>query len=265
MNYFVITDIEGVAGIDSFTSTRSTDRAEKAPAMDQLAHEVNACIDGIRSVEPQADITVWDGHGSGGLRENDVTSATYLDTERPYYHLQDYDAVLFVGQHAMAGTVDAPLRHTYSSRTISHYRLNGTFIGEFGCRALIAGRQSVPTIFLSGDDKATHEAQMFVPEIETVSVKRGMGEEAAIHKDPDVACEAIRSGAATAVKRIDQIPPYDNIQPPYELEIRYTEPMAAEEGRWDTDLPNITQLNPRTVQITVEELASDDNEFDLPL
>src|SRR5690606_33013580 len=141
MKFFILTDIEGVAGVDSFSMTRTQDEAAKGPAMTQLAKEVNACIEGIKSVYPDADVDVWDGHGSGGLRPEDLVGGRYLREGRPYFQLEGYAAMLFVGQHAMAGTAFAPLCHTYSSRTVAYYRLNGIFVGEFGARALAAGRQ----------------------------------------------------------------------------------------------------------------------------
>jgi D-amino peptidase len=261
MRFFVLTDIEGVAGIDSFERTRSTDDEQKAPAMDQLGREVNACVAGIREVYPDADVDVWDGHGTGGLREGDVEDATYLGEGRPYFDLDGYDAMLFVGQHAMAGTVDAPLRHTYSSRNIAYYRLNGTFVGEFGCRALVAGRQDVPTIFLSGDDKACHEAEMFVPDIETTQVKRGTGEESAIHMDQDEACDAVREGATRAVERVDEIPPYTGLEPPYELEVRYYDPTSESEGYWDEDATHVERVDERTVRFTGDDVVAPHEEF----
>jgi D-amino peptidase len=247
MRAFVITDIEGVAGVDSFASTRTTDEAEKGEAMDQLAREVNACVEGIRSVAPGAEVDVWDGHGTGGLREADVEGATYLDEGRPYFDL-DHDAVLFVGQHAMAGAFEAPLCHTYSSRSVAYYRLDGTFVGEFGCRALVAGLQGVPTVFLAGDDKAALEAEAFVPGIETSVTKFGRGREAADHRDPGEACDAIREGAARAVARADEVAPLDRFDPPHALEIRYYEPT----DRSDED--GVTQVDPRTVRLEGDSL-----------
>lgn len=224
-NYFIVTDIEGVAGIDSFATTRTSDPDRKAPAMDRLAAEVDACVHGIRDVQPDAEIVVWDGHGTGGLREEDVSDATYVREGRPYFDLEGVEGQLFVGQHAMAGMPFAPLRHTYSSRHVESYRLNGTFMGEFSCRALVAGAQHVSTIFLSGDDKACLEARMFVPEIETAAVKRGTGEEAAVHDDPVVAEAAIREGAARAVERREEIPALTGFEPPYTLDVRRYDPI----------------------------------------
>jgi D-amino peptidase len=257
-SFFVLTDIEGVAGVDSFETTRTDDEAVKAPAMDQLAREVAAAVDGIRAVHPDADVDVWDGHGSGGLRATDVEDATYLDEGRPYFHL-DHDALLFVGQHAMAGTAFAPLRHTYSSRHVAYYKLNGTYVGEFGARALVAGRQGVPTVFLSGDDKACHEAEVFVPEIETVPVKEGTGEESARHLPQAEAAERVREGVVRALERADgdEIPPLTGIEPPYELEMRYYEPI-------DDDRVNDLggeRVDERTVRVSGANVADPESPF----
>jgi D-amino peptidase len=248
MRHFVITDLEGVAGTDSFAVTRGSGSESKAPAMDQLGREVNACIEGIHASDPDADVTVWDGHGSGGLRESDVDGATYLGEGNPYYELEGFDATYFVGQHAMAGTVFAPLNHTYSSTSVAYYRLNDVFVGEFGCRALVAGMQDVPTVLLTGDDQACREADMFVPGIETVAVKRGRGIEAADHMDQGEAVDAVRAGAARAVDRIDEIEPFEGFDAPYELEIRYRDPVADERS----DRPGHEYVDPYTVRIVGE-------------
>lgn len=224
--FFILTDLEGVAGADSFTQTRNAAPEKQHPCMKQLANEVNACAEGIRSVYPDAIIDVLDGHGSGGLFPEDIPSCNYLDTKngkRPYHHLEGYSALLFVGQHAMAGTYNAPLCHTFSSNKIMYYRLNGVFIGEFAAHALQAGVRSVPTIFLSGDDKAALEAKLFVPEIETVLTKYGTGLEQAEHLDPSDVCRHIREGTARAVRRLNHIAPFVGFQPPYEFEARHYE------------------------------------------
>jgi D-amino peptidase len=257
--YFVVTDVEGVAGIDSFARTRTADEERKAPAMDQLAREVAACVRGIRSVRPDARVDVWDGHGGGGLRESDVNDARYRDDGTPYFDIEGYEAVLFVGQHAMAGTVDAPLAHTYSSREVAYYRLNRTFVGEFGARAFVAGRQGVPAIYLSADDKAALEAQLFVPNVTTTAVKFGEGREAARHVASQDACEMIREDVARAVRRADRVAPFDAFDPPYELEIRFVEPLSAESVRRRWDGVDVTRVDSRTVRLESDAVA------DLPL
>lgn len=258
MRLFIVTDLEGVAGVDSFGQTRHEDMTDperdKAPAMDQLAREVNAAIDGIRSVAPDAAIDVLDGHGYGGLREEDLEGGTYL--RRPDFDPfteRDYDALLFVGQHAMAGTAFAPLRHTLSSLHVAYYKVNGTFIGEFGGMAIAAGLADVPTIFLSGDDKAAHEASIFAPEIETAVVKWGEGVEAARHRGPDDACDAVRSGAAGAVDRIGDVEPVTGFESPFTVEVRFREPKDAVPDDWPTEGVEITRVDSRTFQRTSDD------------
>lgn len=220
--------------------------------MRQLGREVNACVEGIRSIDAAAHIDVWDAHGSGGLFPADILNANYIPhTEKPFTAINTYDALLFVGQHAMAGTPFAPLCHTYSSLHIAYYRLNGYFVGEFGARAFVAGSFGVPTIFLAGDDKAVHEAQVLIPEIETVAVKWGKGFEAAVHRTSAEACDLIRSGAAQAVRRMAQIPPLTGLTPPYRLEIRYYEPF----DRAKKEKPGVTILDDRTLVVEAETLA----------
>ncbi|MWG33838.1 M55 family metallopeptidase [Halomarina oriensis] len=258
MRAFVLTDIEGVAGVDSFDRTRTTDEALKGPAMDQLAREVQACVEGIRSVHPNARCTVWDGHGSGGLREEDVAAvegARYVSAGQPYWDLDGYDAVYFVGQHAMAGTAFAPLAHTYSSRHVAYYRLNRFFVGEFGARALVAGQQGVPTVCLAGDDKAAREAENVVPDIETAVVKEGTGLESADHLASDAACERVREVAARATRRVDDVAPFDRIEPPYSLEIRYVDPHDDEDLPDRIDRSLVTRIDARTVRIESGDLA----------
>jgi D-amino peptidase len=186
---------------------------------------VAAAVAGIADADPEAAVDVWDGHGPGGLYPEDVKPpGRYLREGDPHREIDDtYAGLLFVGQHAMAGTYQAPLCHTYSSRTIAYYRLNGVFIGEFGARALLSGAAGVPTIYLAGDDKACLEARVWVPEIVTAETKRGRGLQAADHLSTEASCDLIRRTAAEACRRAREIPPI-TMPGPYELEVRYLEP-----------------------------------------
>ncbi|WP_010274682.1 M55 family metallopeptidase [Paenibacillus senegalensis] len=257
MKIFILTDLEGAAGCESFEQTRKgVNPSRKHEVMEQLTREVNACIEGILEVSPKAEIVTWDGHGSGGLLPDKVRGARCLTREnggRPYYDLEGFSAMLFLGQHAMAGTFQAPLCHTYSSKEIMYYRLNDTFIGEFGCRTLVAGMQGIPVIFISGDDKAIREAQFLIPEIETVITKQGKGIEAAVHIDPEESCRLIRAGAARAVQRIGEFRPFREYSAPYTFEARYYRPFdLAHPKRQD---PQLNFLDDRTYQITTNDLA----------
>lgn len=230
MKIYILTDLEGPAMVSRFKQTRE-EGPQKQVAMKLLTWEVNAAIDGILDIDPRADIVVWDGHGNGGIDVLEFHPDAKLIARGPIappYYLDDtYNALLFVGQHAMAGTPNAPLSHTYSSRSVEHYKLNGVPIGEFGCRALMAGEFDVPTVFIAGDDKAVAEAKQLIPNIYAVETKKGLGQELALHLSPQKSRESIRKTAAEACSNIGQITPLKP-DPPFEQEIRVLEGQSIE-------------------------------------
>src|SRR5437879_10783413 len=67
-----------------------------------------------------------------------------------------FDAALFIGYHARAGTRDAILDHTYADR-IHDVRLNGKPVGELGLNAGLAGVHGVPVALVSGDSAIAAE------------------------------------------------------------------------------------------------------------
>jgi D-amino peptidase len=255
MNWFILTDLEGAAGVQSWSQTYE-DGPGRPEAMRLLGREVAAAVAGIADADPEARVDVWDGHGPGGLYPGDVPPpGRYLREGSPYREIDASCAgLLFVGQHAMAGTYRAPLCHTYSSRAIAYYRLNGVFVGEFGARALIAGSAGVSTIFLSGDDKACLEARVWVPEIVTVETKRGRGLEDAAHLEPEESCRQIRRAAATACERVAAIPPVC-MPGPYAMEVRYLEPQDWSRRSW-RDGVSATVLDDRTVLLRADDLRA---------
>jgi D-amino peptidase len=255
----MITDLEGAAMVFRFEQTRvSESTPAKQEAMRILTGEVNACIDGILDEDPDADVLVWDGHGSGGIVYEQFHDRARLlphaKTPAPYGLDETFDAVFFVGQHAMAGTAEAPLAHTYSSRTVEHYLLNGQPVGEFGMRAYMAGTLfGVPVAFLSGDDKAVLEAQALVPGLVGVATKQGTGLEAAVSLGVGRAQELIWQGARKAIKRVrkGEIAPV-RLEPPYEWEVRVLEGQeAALEGYLRR--PGAEKIDARTAVIRTDD------------
>jgi len=249
-----MTDLEGVAGVQRWMQTR-----EGGPQYEQairlLTAEVNAAVDGILDAAPDADVVVWDGHGSGAIDVEHLHARAHFiprgPIAPPYFLDEGFDALFFVAQHAMAGTSDAPLSHTYSSQSIEYYKLNGIPMGEFGCRAALAGSLGIPAVFISGDDKAVAEARALVPGIYGATVKEGRGIEMAIHLSPPAARHLIRQVAAEATRHIADIPPFV-VQPPYEQEIRLLENVDV--GRYRHQM-GVEQLDDRTFVLRSEKLS----------
>lgn len=234
MKIFILTDLEGPAGVNRWAQTREGDTPQKREAMHLLTQETNAAIEGVLQAAPDCEITVLDGHGSGGLLFEELHGAarvlmngalpdrrSYLDAAGPY------DALMFVGQHAMAGVLDGPLCHTFSSKTIEYYKLNGEFVGEIGCTSARFGERGVPTIFLAGDHRACEEAEAIIPGIVTVATKQGLGVQYALHLSAEESRRRIREGAAQSISRISAIKPRI-VAGPCELEVRVLEGVSTE-------------------------------------
>ncbi|HEY8743724.1 MAG TPA: M55 family metallopeptidase [Chloroflexota bacterium] len=258
MKIFILTDLEGPAMIFGFDQTRLPEAAERmAQSKRLLTLEVNACVDGILDANAQAEVVVWDGHGSGGIDYELFHERAQLVAGRgvpaPYGLDASFAALYFVGQHAMAGTPNAPLAHTYSSRTVEYYQLNGVPIGEFGLRATMAGTLcGVPTAFLSGDDRAVAEAQALVPEIIGVATKIGLGLEAARSLAPMRVWALIRAGATEACRQVQagRVAPV-RLPPPYRFEVRV---LPGQEATLNSYLQRgASRLDERTVQLETDD------------
>ena len=113
------------------------------------------------------------------------------------------DAAIFLGSHAMAGTEKAVLDHTFDQHTIYGLAINGRKMGETGVNALLCGALGVPVIMVSGDDALCLEAgSLLGRQLETCSVKEGLGRAAALCLTPESSAELIRSGVKRAVERL---------------------------------------------------------------
>jgi D-amino peptidase len=223
MKIYILTDLEGVAGVARWDQT-GADTPGYAQAVRLMTEELRACIEGIQATEPWAEIWVWDAHGCGSvdferfprgarlINNGPAPTAGFLDGS--------FDALFFLGQHAKAGTLNGNLAHSYSSRNIEVLRINGVEVGEFGARAALAGSYGVPTLFVSGDDTMAAEARALVSKIYVAQVKVGLGPQVALHLAPEDARDLIRSVATEATAHIDDVPPYIIPGPPYEQELR---------------------------------------------
>ena len=256
MKVFVQTDIEGVAGVVSFEKQAYADAPYKDRAMSLLTAEVNAAIGGL--LEAGADeIVVADFHGSGGIVFEELHEQAQLIHGRPAPvtwrdEVDGCDAMIFVGQHAMAGVATGNLNHTQSSRAITYVKINDRLVGEIGQFALFAGSYGVPVIFLSGDEAACREAEELLPGVVTAPVKRGIGRNTAITVSAPVARRRIREGTRKALETHRQNPLAPLVMPgPYVLEKRY---FTTDLAQAYLDKPGVEFLDPLTVRVRAEHI-----------
>ncbi len=118
---FVITDMEGVSGIfDSDQQCMPYQSARWEESHKLLTGEVNAAVEGL--LEGGAtEVIVWDAHdASRSLSVLDIHPKARLLTGTPVSSTMEldgtYSAIIFIGQHAMAGADKGILSHSYSSQ-----------------------------------------------------------------------------------------------------------------------------------------------------
>lgn len=228
MKVFMVTDMEGVAGVVSFVDQSYPDGRYYDAGKKLVTREVNAAIEGLLAANVE-EVLVWDGHGAGAIDFEELHPQAKLLHGRPSppwrrlrQVIERYDVCVIVGQHAMAGVVTGNQNHTQSSRTVDSYKLNGRPIGEIGQIALYMGGLGIPLIFLSGEADACREAEDLIPAITTVAVKEGLGRGSAISLSAPEARRRLREGSRQAVERQRQDPIAPLVwEGPYVLEKRF--------------------------------------------
>jgi D-aminopeptidase len=237
MKIYIVTDMEGVAGVMNVNDYLFPSGREHAKACRLMTEEINAAVRGFAEGGFD-DIVVADLHGAGGTDIERLDSRARLmrgwPTRWPFLLDKSYDAIAFVGQHPKAGTEYGHIPHTQWWNYID-LSVNGISIGEYGQHVLCAGELGIPVIFGSGDAAFCREARELTPWVETVAGKEGTapgtgGEldsdayshshEAAIHLHPEVVRARIEEAALRAARRLaaDRAS-YGlvDIRPPYKL------------------------------------------------
>jgi len=229
MKVFIVSDMEGVAGIVKW---QQTDGSEADVAYHEGRHlytqEINAAVRGAKAAGAQ-DIVVMDCHGAGKHWSFNSLIPEELDpdcefvvqqswTEYTDFLEQGCDGALFVAMHARAGTPDGVMSHTVSGQAWRELRFNGVAVGETGINAALCGTWDCPVLLVTGDDAVCREARELLGDgITTVAVKRGLGRYSARNLTPARARERIEQGAKQALKDLSAVKPYD---PGHPCEIR---------------------------------------------
>ncbi len=207
MKIYIFCDMEGISGICGSPMVSSGDGgAEYQRGRKYMTSEINNCVKACFDAGAD-EVVVRDGHGGGN---NVLWSEIEHDIEivqgsTPYVRfagLDGADGVILLGYHAMAGTPQAHLEHTYTSKQIQNMWLNGEKAGEFAIDTAIAGEHGVPVIMTSGCDKLCAEAKAFLPQVVTCQVKRSTSTQGAILLAPALAAKLIYDKTVEAVTKL---------------------------------------------------------------
>ena len=203
---FISADMEGISGISGSDQLSATG-SEYNRSRKLMADDVNAAIKGARTGGASV-IVVNDSHGSmRNLRLEDLATDTRLISHSFKRSGmmegldESYDAVIFVGYHAQAGSPNGLFAHT-GSGVVGDVRVNGQSYGEGGLNTLVAAWYGVPVVLVTGDDVAVKQVGAVATQAKTVVVKRAINPRAVelrpfadVHRDIEAAA---REGVAGA-------------------------------------------------------------------
>ena len=221
----IMSDLEGVDGIFNWAEQCNPLKSPRWKESQQLlTGEVNAAVEGLFA-GGATEVVVWDGHDGGEtLSATDIHPKASLLIGSPIPPIREFDssfsAIIFVGQHAMAGAKDSILPHSFFFN-IQNLWVNGMLVGEIGIRVMVAGQMGVPAMMLAGDTAGCREIQQLIPDVECAEVKSGISPTAGFTLPHPAACDLIRSKAESAMRRVAEFKPYQ-VEGPVEVKVEFT-------------------------------------------
>jgi D-amino peptidase len=204
LKVFISVDMEGLAGVVTAGNVTATN-PDYPHFRAIMAGETNAAIEGAFRAGATY-VLVRDSHGSKeNLLPGDVDPRARLlrgVSSGPKNMMEGidstFDAVVFVGYHAKAGTPNAILEHT-STGNVVDFSINGVSLPEGGYNALVAGHYRVPVVFVAGDRAVVDQLRGLLGPIDGVAVKEEVGD-ASLGLSPKQAQDEIRAGVEQGIR-----------------------------------------------------------------
>jgi len=261
MKILIATDMEGITGVVNWDHV-DPQHAEYGRFRKLMTGDVNAAIQGACE-GGASDIVIADGHAYGYnllLEELDTRSTLNSGNDGPLAMVQgigeDFNGVILIGYHARAGTQNAILDHTWSSRRVMNLWINDALIGEIGLSAAVCGHFNVPVIMISGDQSACKEAAELLGTVETAVVKYANGRMSAKCLPPEVSHKTIMDAANKAVRNLPKgkAPQPFIVHAPLQVTIQFTHSDMADRA---IQLPGVKRLDGRRITFgAVDMLAA---------
>lgn len=250
---FISADMEGISGI-SGSDQLSAAGAEYGRSRKLMADDVNAAIRGAKAGGATA-ILVNDSHGSmRNLRLEDLEPGASLISHsfKPSGMMEgldeSFDAAIFVGYHAQAGTPAGVFAHT-GSGVVADVRVNGRSLGEGGLNTLVAGWYGVPVVLVTGDDVAVKQVAAVATGTRTVVVKRAINQRAVELRPLARVHQEIENAAREAVAAARKGPPQREVA--YKVELRFVETLIPEIA---AHLPDMQRPAPDTIAFAADTM-----------
>ncbi len=253
MNVFILTDLEGIDGVNDI-EFMDREGEKYALARTFLSESINLATEAC--FEAGADRVYYlDGHGGGG----NVIDET-VDHRAQKCSLAEWeellrsgkiDCLIELGAHARAGTMGGFLDHTINSREWFSHKINGREMSELSMHAVLCGAYGVPVVACIGDETACEQAKEYIPNIVTGAIKKATCRNVATgYENAD---EILKNTVKTALARYREIPIYQ-IEMPATVELTFyrTDMCEATLARCGDE---VKRVDARTLQKTVKRVT----------
>ncbi len=206
LRVYISVDMEGIGGIGTGKMTTATGK-DYALGRQLMTDEVNAVVEAIQAFGP-SEILVNDSHG-------DHQNLLHTQLNKHVQYIQgsnkslgmvsgldrSFDAAIFVGYHARAGTTGGFLAHT-GSGSVKGLWINDVEVGEGGMNAYFAGFHDVPVILASGDSVFAAQFGNLTGN-RTVSTKVAVSSAVARLEHPAVVKDRLRAATSAALAELN--------------------------------------------------------------
>jgi D-amino peptidase len=246
VNVFISADVEGVAGISSWSQIMPGNE-DYGVGRALMAGEVNAAIEGAVAAGATR-IVVNDSHArmTNLLPEAINPAARLISGQfKPLYMLQgmddSFDAAFFVGYHGAIGEPEAILSHTYNPRAVWEAKVDGRVVGEIGINALVCEYFGLPIRLVTGDQATVLEARETIPSVHVAEVKRSFSRTSAESMHPTEARDTIRREAQACLAALPETQP---ARRSHVVELTFLIPDMAALAEW---IKGVERTAPRSV------------------
>ena len=250
---FISADMEGISGISGSDQLSATG-SEYNRSRKLMADDVNAAIRGARA-GGASEIVVNDSHGSmRNLRLEDLApgarliSHSFKRSGMMEGLDESYDAVIFVGYHAQAGSPNGLFAHT-GSGVVGDVRVNGQSYGEGGLNTLVAAWYGVPVVLVTGDDVAVKQVSAVATQAKSVIVKRAINPRAVELRPLADVHKEIEAGARDAVAGARKGAPKKEAA--YKVEVQFRDILIPEVAE---NLPGMQRPSPDTIAFSADSM-----------
>ena len=231
LKIFISVDMEGIGGIGTAEMTRSNGKDYQL-GRKLMTAEVNAVVSAIIKFNNDAQILVNDSHGDmqNLIHQELDPKVVYIQgNKKPYGMVQgldeSYDAAIFIGYHARAGTAKGFLAHT-GSGAVKGLWLNNREVGEGGLNTYFSGEMDVPIILAAGDDVFTKQFGKLV-DCGLVATKNAVTAQVAKLKHGTIVERELFDATTRALKTIKNKRPI-KLKNPVEIKLKFSTPTHAE-------------------------------------